>query len=273
MLTTREIMDKALSLAGLETEPADSGIYLEGEKIKKILIGVDMETPEIILGKELNVDCVISHHPTSGDQIIKFHEVMEVQIGKMVEFGVPINKAQKLLKKRASQVELNSHVRNYDRSRSAARLLDMPYMNIHIPADLITQKFVQDHLDKSFKEKPRKTLNDILESLGEIREYSITEGKPVIRVGGPDSYAGRIAVLMAGGTGGGEDIFKAYFDAGVGTIICMHIPENVKKAVEAQNIGNIIVAGHMASDSIGLNIIISEWEKSGVEVIKMSGIV
>ncbi len=61
---------------------------------------------------------------------------------------------------------------------------------------------------------------------------------------------------------------KAYFQAGVGTIVCMHVPENVKKAVESQGIGNIIVAGHMASDSIGLNKIIELWEKDGVEVIK-----
>jgi hypothetical protein len=79
-------------------------------------------------------------------------------------------------------------------------------------------------------------------------------------------------VLFAGGTNGGADVFKAYFDAGVGTIVCMHVPEDVKKAVEEQSIGNIIVAGHMASDSIGINAIIDVWEKAGVEVIKMSGI-
>jgi putative NIF3 family GTP cyclohydrolase 1 type 2 len=273
MFTTKELMDKALKLANLEIEPADSGIYVEGNDIKKVLIGIDMETPEIILGKELNVGCVISHHPTSGDQIIKFHEVMEIQIDKMVEFGVPINKAQKLLKKRAAQVELNSHVKNYDRSRSAAKLLDMPYMNIHMPADLVTERFVQGYLNERFETDPKTKLGDIVEALNEIHEYQSTEGKPAIRVGGPESYAGKIAVLMAGGTGGGEDIFKAYFEAGVGTIICMHVPENVKKSVEAQNIGNIIVAGHMASDSIGLNRIIKVWEDAGVEVIKMSGIV
>ncbi len=77
---------------------------------------------------------------------------------------------------------------------------------------------------------------------------------------------------MAGGTNGGADVLKAYFEAGVGTIVCMHVPEDVKKAVQEQNIGNVIVAGHMASDSIGLNVIIEAWKKEGLDVTKMSGI-
>ncbi len=35
----------------------------------------------------------------------------------------------------------------------------------------------------------------------------------------------------------------------------------LKKAVEEQGIGNIVVAGHMASDAIGLNKIVEAWEK------------
>ncbi|TDT63371.1 hypothetical protein [Fonticella tunisiensis] len=34
MLNTKEIMDIALSLAGLEEVPADSGIIVEGQNIK-----------------------------------------------------------------------------------------------------------------------------------------------------------------------------------------------------------------------------------------------
>jgi hypothetical protein len=78
---------------------------------------------------------------------------------------------------------------------------------------------------------------------------------------------------MAGGTNGGEAVFKAYFEAGVGTIVCMHVPEEVRKAVADQNIGNIVVAGHMASDSIGINIFIRNLQEQGLTVTTMSGIV
>ncbi len=271
-MNTKEIMDLALKLAELDEVPNDSGVIVEGENIRKILMGVDMETPELLLGKELGVDCIVAHHPSTGRPRIDFYKVMERQIDKMVEFGVPINKAQKALRKKVGKVDRASHVTNFDRTASAAKLLNMPYLNIHMPADIITENFVQSFLDKKFKDKPKTTLKDVVEALKTIDEYKNAIAGPVIRVGSEKDYAGKIAVLMAGGTNGGSDVYKAYFEAGVGTIVCMHVPDDVREEVEKQNIGNVIVAGHMASDSIGLNIIIKELETKGIEVVKMSGI-
>lgn len=272
ILNTKKMMDLALELANLKEMPYDTTISVEGNDIKKVIIGVDMETPEILLGKELGVDCVVSHHPKADTARTDFSKVMKRQIKRMTEFGVPINKAEKALSKKIKSVELSNHVSNYDRVSSAARLLNMPFMNIHMPADMIGQKIVQDFLDDKFKDNSEKKLSDVIDALNEFDVYKNTLTGPVIRVGSKESYAGKIAVLFAGGTNGGTDVFKAYFEAGVGTIVCMHIPEDVKKEVEKQNIGNVVVAGHMASDSIGLNKIIEKWEEEGLEVIKMSGI-
>lgn len=272
-MKTKEIMDIALDLAEIDYQPEDSTIIVEGDNINKVLIGVDMDTPELLLAKELGYDCVISHHPMAGSSITNFTKVMDSQIDRMVEFGVPINRAQKVLKKKLGEVDRGMHVRNYDRTASAARLMKMPYLNIHQPADFITEAIVQNHLDERLADNPKAKLSDVVEALMEMDEYKNTLAGPKIRVGADDDYAGRIAVLMAGGTGGGPDVYKAYFDAGVGTIIAMHMPEDVKKAVEEQNIGNVVVAGHMASDSIGLNVIINKLIEMGLEVDKMSGIV
>lgn len=271
-MKTKQMMDIAIELAGLNAIPHDSGIQLEGDNIKKVLIGIDMETPELLLAKELGYDCVVSHHPKAEGSMVNFSKVMDVQIDSMVSFGVPINKAQKVLRKKQHSIELGGHVSNYDRHASSARLLNMPYLNIHLPADIITEEIVQKHLEKKLNNQPKATLGDVIEALNEMSVYKNALAGPVIRVGGKTDYAGKIAVLMAGGTNGGADVFKSYFEAGVGTIVCMHVPEDVKKAVTEQNIGNVIVAGHMASDSIGLNVIIEAWEKEGLDVTKMSGI-
>lgn len=272
-MNIRELMDIALEMAGLESMPHDTVISVEGENIKRILMGVDMGTPELILGRDMKYDCVVSHHPKADSAVCEFHKVLDFQIDKMVEFGVPINKAQKVLEKKKNIINIGDHVANYDLVSSAARLMKMPFMNIHMPADLIGQKIVQDHLDEKFKDNPRKTLKDVVDAICEIDEYKRAKTEPVIRVGSPGSYAGKIAVLYAGGTNGGEDVYKAYFEAGVGTIVAMHAPKAVIDEVRKQNIGNIIIAGHMASDSIGLNRIIAKWEEKGMEVTKMAGII
>lgn len=272
-MNTEQLLQTALDLAKLQDKPNDTDIIVEGENIKKVLIGIDMETPELLLAQQMGFDCVVSHHPKADNCVVDFAKVMDVQIDRMVKAGVPINKAQKALKKKQTSVDLGSHASNYDRISSAARLMKMPYLNIHIPADFITEEIVQSRLDKTFSNKPKTTLGDIMEELNSWEYYQGKVAQPVIRVGSNDSYAGRIEVLMAGGTNGGVDVYKAYFEAGVGTIIAMHVPEDVKKAVQEQNIGNIIIAPHMPSDSIGLLEIVKAWRKQGLEVTCMSGIV
>lgn len=272
-MNTEKLMKMALELTDLKDVPADSGIIVEGKDIKKILFGVDIDTAEIMLGKELKVDCVITHHPAAGDPRINLFQVMSSQVQRMISAGIPINKAQKALKKQKDKVERRLHPANYDRASSAARLLDMPFMAIHTPCDILAQETVQKHLDEKLKNKPEATLQNVIDALNELPEYKNTKAKPVIRVGSKDDFAGKVFVTMAGGTSGGTDVFKAYFEAGIGTLIVMHVPEDILDAVKEQNIGNIIVAGHMASDSVGINKLIAKFEEEGLEVIRCSGVV
>jgi len=272
-MNTREIMDLALELSGLTEIPADSAILVAGDNIKRVLVGVDMGTAEILLAKELKVDLVIGHHPVGGTARTEFPEVMKRQIDKMVSVGIPINKAQKVLAKKMGEVERAGHAANYDQAWSAARLLNMPLISLHSPTDILAEKAVEKHLADRLGDNPRATLQDVLDALGEMPEYQKTLAKPVIRVGSPKDYVGKPVVIMAGGTNGGVDVVKAYFEAGIGTTISMHMPEDVIKAVKEQNIGNCVVAGHMASDSVGINIFLAALAARGIEVLRMSGVI
>jgi hypothetical protein len=53
----------------------------------------------------------------------------------------------------------------------------------------------------------------------------------------------------------------------------MHMSDDDVKAVQEQNKGNVIIAGHMASDSIGFNRILDAWEEAGLEVTRIGGLV
>jgi putative NIF3 family GTP cyclohydrolase 1 type 2 len=65
---------------------------------------------------------------------------------------------------------------------------------------------------------------------------------------------------MTGGTEGSKDIFKKLSEAGVSTIVCMHLSEeHFKKAQEERM--NVVIAGHIASDNVGLNIMLDEISK------------
>jgi len=263
-------MDAALRLANLDEMPVDTDILVDGN-VTKVLVGIDMDTAELLLAKELGCDCVVSHHPKNSNP--DYAEIMNRHIDKMVESGVPINKAQRALRDSKDKVAKSRHVGNTERFASAAKLLGMPYMCVHSPADLITEEVLQKLVDKKLNGNPRATIKDVLEALNTVPEFEKATIKTAVRVGDEKSYAGKTVVCMSGGTNGGAAVLKAYFDAGVGTVIQMHATEDDIKAAKEQNIGNLVVTPHMASDSVGMNVILDEWRKMGVEVVVMSGMV
>jgi len=270
-MNTCELMDVALKTAGLAKMPEDCGVIVPGDNIKRILMGVDMDTAELMLARQLGYDCVVSHHPKNTNTGMP--DVLNDHIWKLEKLGVPRNKSQKLLEERKEELGYGQHVSNSRRSESAAKLMNMPYMCIHTPADVIGEALVQAYLDDKFKDRPDATVQEVADALEGIGEYGNSARKPVIRVGSKDSYAGKIYVLMSGLTGPGPKILKAYLDAGVGTLVMMHIPQKDAKELKEHSVGNVVIAGHMSSDSLGLNKIAKEWAKHGVETTMMSGIV
>jgi putative NIF3 family GTP cyclohydrolase 1 type 2 len=86
-------MDTALRLAKLDKMPEDCGIIVPGKNIKKVLFGVDMDTAEIMLAKQLGYDCVVSHHPRNTNKD-KLNVLEEAHIEKQEALRVPRNKSQ-----------------------------------------------------------------------------------------------------------------------------------------------------------------------------------
>jgi hypothetical protein len=118
-------------------------------------------------------------------------------------------------------------------------------------------------------------VQDVIDELLTIREYQdcLACQKPEVWVGSKDSYAGKIYVEMYGYGAPTLEEYIACSDAGVGTFITMHASPEVVEGMQKHNKSNIVVAGHMASDSLGFNQILAAWEAKGVEVVRISGIV
>lgn len=243
-------------------------------EIKKILIGIDMEVAEVLLADRLRqkgkrIDLIMSHHP-EGRALASFYEVMRMQPDIWEAFGVPINVGEGLLKERISEVERRVMPGNHTRAVDAARLLDIPLMCVHTPAD----NHVVSYLQRIFDDKKPQMLGEVLEILKDIPEYQ--EGMkagagPKILFGEPKNRAGKIFVDMTGGTEGPKDMFEKLEAAGVGTIVAMHLSEEHLKNVQKGHI-NAVIAGHIASDTLGLNLLFDKLIKEDkLEFIECSG--
>jgi len=245
-----------------------------GKEVKKILVGIDMEGPEMLLAKQMgDIDLVMAHHPY-GIALADLADTIHIQSETMAQYGIPINIAESIIKLRVSEVSRGVSPVNHNREPDMAQALGLNYASIHSPADHSAAKFLIDLFEK--KKKDLDTIGDIVDLLKTIPEYKEAvkrKAGPRIFAGSPDNSCGKIIMVdFAGGTSGSKDMYEKMSHYGIGTIVGMHMGEAHLKEAEKYHV-NVIIAGHMASDSLGMNIFLDEIEKKGIEVIPMSGLI
>ena len=261
-------------LEALENPYLDSRILniSQDKEIKRVLVGIDIEPAEILLAKEIeDIDLIISHHPL-GKGLANLHEVMELQCDVLNQYGVPINVAEGLMKERIEEVARGLNRENHQRTVDTAKILGFNLMCLHTTCDNLAARFLKDKIEKEKFER----IEDLMKFLKEILEYKEATkfgAGPKIFVGSEENRCGKISVAeITGGTEPGPKIYEKMAQAGIGTILGMHMREENKKEAEAANI-NVVIAGHMSSDSLGVNLFLDELEKKGIEIIPCSGLI
>jgi len=245
------------------------------KEIKNILVGIDIETPELLLADRLisqgkKIELVLAHHP-EGRAYANFYEVMGMQADILNKYGVPINIAEDLMAKRIKDVSRKVMPVNHFRAVDAAELLDISFICVHTPADNCVTTYLQELLDKKRPERVEDTIG-LLKEIPEYKQSTARGSGPKVIVGSEKRRAGKIFVDMTGGTEGSEEALEKLSDSGVGTIVGMHMSEKHYQNAEKFHI-NVVIAGHMASDTLGLNLLLDRVIKKfgPLNIISCSG--
>jgi putative NIF3 family GTP cyclohydrolase 1 type 2 len=270
----KELEEKEKSLQNENSLYEDSAIHFDsGKEIKRVFVGIDCETAEILIAERLGVDLVLGHHP-EGAALVNLWKVMDIHREALITDGVSVNVAERVVEERQEEIKRAFHGSNFNRAVDAAKLLNISFLNLHTPADNLANRAM-----KEFIERGRyKTIKEFIEGVSEIEEYKDAEKsgvKPKVVSGSDNNRIGKVFVKFNGGTSGNKKIFKYLESAGVSTFICMHLPETHIEEAKKHNI-NVIVMPHMASDSLGINLLIDEILKRGkdeLEIIAGAGFV
>src|SRR2546429_187564 len=114
----------------------------------------------------------------------------------------------------------------------------------------------------------------VLESMPEFHS-ALT--RIVVRMGKADHALGKWAVHHGAGTNGGLPVARAAFDHGIDTVFYIHIDAGALRrlweAYGREGPRNLVVTGHVASDSIGINVLVRELRARGLRVDTYSGII
>lgn len=255
----------------------DSRIHFDDgkTKVKRVLAGIDIGDGELLLASQMNergenIDLVISHHPV-GRGLASLSDVMEMSVEVYESYGMPIHIAEKIHEERMKIVGRSVHPSNIYRAVDVAKLLKVNFISTHTITDNLVDNFLRKLLEKT---NPH-TVGDILDALQEIPEYKEAEKMgfgPRIVAGSPKYRAGKYILEMTGGTEPSGKIYEYISRAGFSTEVGMHMKEEHLKEANEHHL-NVVMAGHMSSDSLGMNLFLDELEKKGIEVVPCGGLI
>lgn len=259
--------------AGCTQTPADSEVYVDGD-VHRVFAGIDVDLGELFLARELGADGVIAHHPIGSRARLQFPSMIDRHVEQMTEAGIPASLAREAMLIRRRPVAHSVHSLNYDRVVDAARKLALPLMNIHLAADIIGRNYFIDFVTRVVDGRTT-AVGGLIGELKTIPEMEASLVQPELWLGRPENPVGKWVVQMAAGTNGGAPIFRTYYEHGIDTILAMHLDERDLRDLEQDQraSANLVITGHMPSDSIGINRILDAIEERGVEVIAGSGVI
>lgn len=266
-MNTQQINQMALDMVGISAAP-DSQIYHPGENIHKVMFGIDIGVPELALAKQMGYDAVIAHHPTPNN--FTFSQVLWLQAEMMVRAGVPEGVARGIAASVIEAREYTAHAANFDHVTSFAQLLDMPFMNIHLACDEMGRRMMDERIQEYVQR--HGTVQDVVDAFMSFPEFKRSPVTPVVRIGQPDSPAGKVCFFHGAGTNGGYPVANALFEAGYGTVSYIHIAVEAAKKLQAEQKGNLVISGHIVSDMVGINPFIRRLRAAGIQVDGVSGV-
>ncbi|MCL6451942.1 MAG: hypothetical protein K6T75_11670 [Acetobacteraceae bacterium] len=270
-MTTEEIMQAALDMVGFRGVPPDSGIFVPGRGIRRVLAGIALGPAEFWLARELKCDAALAHHPPPG--LPTFSAILDRHVDQMVAAGVPEDEAVRAVSSLKEGYDLAFLVGNYDHVPSVARALGLPYLNIHNPLDELGRRRMDAAVQARLAERgPAARVQDVVDALLTLPEFARARTRPRVLVGSPDNPAGRTVVSHGAGTNGRYPVAAAYFSHGVSTLVYIHAEQSTLDRLRQEGRGNLVVAGHAASDACGICPFLDELESRGLEVVRISGL-
>lgn len=255
----------------------DTAIYFNTNvEVKKLAVGIDIDSTELYYAKMNHIDAVLAHHP-QGAAYLNIWKTMDIYKYSLLQIGILKTIVDSIIIDRQIEYELNALSRNYNKVVEMAKRLNVSFFNVYTPANLLANNFLVN-MFKTLEDEP---LSEVMKKIVEIPEYTVAANdgaSPILFMSGKNNgKLGKFFVRFSGGpskTNQSITIFKHLREVGVNTYICKNLP--VEHIMEAKEHGvNVIVCPHIASDSIGMNLLLDNYlrEDPEIEIIRLGGFI
>lgn len=272
-LTTDSLMQVALDMIGWEDIPGDCGVHVPAERVNTLLVGLDIDTGDLLLARDLGYDAVLAYSCYGTDAELTAWQVYRRHIELLTAAGVPQYAAEEAVLDRMDNLRRAAHMANYERVSGAAHLAGVPFLNIKSPVDELGRKAMQRVVDDLLRSHDEATVAEVCAHLNaSFVEFQHAPTQIAVPLGNAEVPAGRAVVVHGASLDGDAAIARTYFDHGIDTLIYVNISPKELRKLRLIDTGNLIVGGRVASLSIGLNLYLNTIEARGVEVTRLNGI-
>ena len=275
-LGTDDLMEMALEMAGVSEVPQDSGIHVPGKGIRRVLFTLDANVGVLLFAKQQGYDCVLAHHPC-GTQLNQ-GEVYRQHIALAIKYGIPaeavwaeirpcVDRTVRRLRTRRFRSLYYESPNQTALEPDVARMLGMPFLNIHNPLDEVGRQGGQTLIRRVLARHPRATVGDLVRALyllPETRLAAEAYDQPLeVAVGEADATAGKAAFVHGALSVPEADIVRCYWRHGVRTVIALHATFDDLERLRKKPGGNLILTSHYAGDSYGFTPFIGAMRDRG----------
>jgi hypothetical protein len=159
----------------------------------------------------------------------------------------------------------------------AARMLKLPFMNIHNPFDEAGRQILQLKMDEAASKNPRWKLKDVLELIENLPEARYAKDvygiSPRIFIGAPETEASKAVFVHGALSAPHPAIIKFYWQNDFKTVVVLHGEFENLEILRMEDQGNLVLTGHFLGDSIGMTPFIRAIRQRGLEVACVGGII
>ncbi len=223
-------------------------------EVSSVLVGIEIYGAELLLAHAMGqagkpVDLVIAHHTTPINRgLFYMDDIVDIHKSALREIGADVQRGDELVEKWKTQIGIYWR----DVTPPFARLLDIPLMTIHTPADLCHRHARHEALQAH----PDIAVGEYIELLNSWPEF---EASPYAKVrllcGDERAPVGKLYDPTAAGWRPLLDIFELACQADIDSAFIVSPTAEYVQMAASYGV-NLIELPHDANDNVGLNLML-----------------
>lgn len=259
-MNSEQLLQAALDLSGMEAT-ADDRVHHPGTRINHVLLGIDIGVGDLFMARQLGYHAVIGYALDMASD--DWQVAAQRQRSSLIAIGITEDQADRAIAIHAQRLQARTLSGNADRVPSVARLLDLPFIQIHLPFETIAQTTIQTAIENLAIDE-QTTAIAVCAALRSVPHLA-HEGA-IVPLSDASRAINRLTIVPGVDSSPDRAIMEAYLAQGIDTLLA------VAPFAETPELMQIVGIDRAAFLSMGMMPYVAQLRAQGIEVTTYAGV-